>query len=60
VALTAAVVVGVQLVEQRPDLRSWKDETKEILFCTLWTLLSEEVAPTVESAPVDETGDEQF
>ena len=34
-ALTAVVVVGVQLVEQRPDLRSWKDETKEILFCTL-------------------------
>jgi hypothetical protein len=34
-ALTAECVVGVQLVEQRPDLRSWKDETKEILFCTL-------------------------
>ena len=34
-ALTADCVVGVQLVEQRPDLRSWKVETKEILFCTL-------------------------
>jgi hypothetical protein len=34
-ALTAVFVAGVQLVEQRPDLRSWKVETKEILFCTL-------------------------
>ena len=34
-ALTAECVVGVQKVEQRPDLRSWKVETKEILFCTL-------------------------
>jgi len=44
--LTVDGCVGVQQVEQRPDLRSWKVWTKEILFCTLWTLLSEEVAST--------------
>ena len=35
VTLTVAGDVGVQSVEQRPDLRSWKVKTREILFCTL-------------------------